>query len=265
MAVIDNSDNDIKIHYMYNGYLKEFNSAYQNIKIVNTNEFGTTLFLDDSLQSTEKDEYIYHEAMAHSLLSNIPNKSHVLILGGSEGYLAREILKWPSICRIDQVDWDEDLVNYYRLIGNYNDNRVQIYHEDALIFLRCNLEKYDAIFVDLIDPSYETLGFFKELLLLALSRLTKEGGIIANVGSVSPLKKSCADDLAIWLKDKISNRKALCIHVPSFMQAWCLLMGSNSSKTTEFLPKTRFFEQDTVSCISKWSKDYSEELRLFAL
>ena len=265
MAVIDNSDNNIKIHYKYNGYLKEFNSAYQNIKIVNTNEFGTTLFLDDSLQSTEKDEYIYHEVMAHSLLSRIPNAKpkRVLILGGSEGYLTREILKWPSIYRIDQVDWDEDLVNHYKLLGNYSDMRVQIYHKDALEFLQCNSEKYDAIFVDLLDPSYDSLGFFKELLLSAISHISKDGGIIVNVGSVSPLKKACADDLAIWLKDKIPNRKALCIHVPSFMQPWCFLMGSISLEISEFLPETRFFEQDTVSHISRWSKDYSKELRLF--
>jgi spermidine synthase len=263
MSIVDNSDNNIKIHYKFNGYLKEFNSAYQNIKIVNTNEFGTTLFLDDSLQSTEKDEYIYHEAMAHSLLSRISNVSRVLILGGSEGYLSREILKWPNICRIDQVDWDEDLVNYYRRIGNYIDNRVQVYHEDALEFLQVSLEKYDAIFVDLIDPTYESLDFFKQLLVLALSHLSEGGGIIANVGSVSPLKKGCADELAGWLKDKILNRKALCIHVPSFMQSWCLLMGSNSLKESSYLPETRFFDQDTVSCISRWSKDYSEELRFF--
>ena len=263
MSIIDETDNDIKIHYKFNGYLKEFNSAYQNIKIVNTNEFGPSLFLDDSLQSTEKDEYIYHEAMAHSLLSRIPEASRVLILGGSEGYLAREILKWPHICRIDQVDWDEDLVNHYRLLGNYTDMRVQVYYEDALEFLRNSLEKYDAIFVDLIDPSYESLDFFKELILLAISHISENGGIIANVGSVSPLKKSCADNLAGWLRDKISNRKALCIHVPSFMQVWCLLMGSKSLETTDFLPETRFFDADTVSCISRWSKDYSQELRFF--
>ena len=263
MAVIDKSDNNIQIYFKTNGYLKEFNSAYQNIKIVNTNEFGNTLFLDDSLQSTEKDEYIYHEAMAHSLLSNIPSASRVLILGGSEGYLAREILKWPNICRIDQVDWDEDLVNHYVSLGNYSDMRIQVYHEDALIFLRNNLETYDAIFVDLIDPCEESLGFFKDLLLLALSSLSSGGGIIANVGSVSPLKKGCADKLAEWLKDKIMNRKALCIHVPSFMQAWCLLMGSKSLEETSYLPQTRFFDQDTVLSISRWSKDYSEELRFF--
>jgi spermidine synthase len=265
MSIIDKSDDDIKIHYKFNGYLKEFNSAYQNIKIVNTNEFGTTLFLDDSLQSTEKDEYIYHEAMAHSLLSNIPNAKpkHVLILGGSEGYLAREILKWPNIYRIDQVDWDEDLVNHYKSLGNYPDMRVQVYHKDALEFLQVSLDNYDAIFVDLIDPCEESLGFFKELLQLSLLHLSKDGGIIANVGSVSPLKKGCADNLAGWLKDKITNRKALCIHVPSFMQAWCLLMGSKSLEITDYLPETRFFDADTVSCISRWSKDYSEELRFF--
>jgi len=262
MSVIDYSDKDIKIEYKLNGFFKEFNSSYQNIKIVNTNKFGPSLFLDDCLQSTQKDEYIYHETMVHSLLSRVSAKN-ILILGGSEGYLAREIVKWPNISRIDQVDWDEDLVNYYRSIGNYLYSNVNIYHEDAVNFLKNTNIEYDAIFVDLLDPSVDTLDFFKELLLLVLGRLSEHGGFIVNVGSVSPLERGCADDLASWLKDKIFNKRAMCVHVPSFMESWCFLMGSKSLTETGFLPETRFFDKDTLSCISRWSKDYSEDLRLF--
>lgn len=260
MSVIDHSEDTVKIHYKFNGYLKEFNSARQNIKIVNT-EFGQSLFLDDSLQSTEKDEYIYHETIVHSLLSRI-NAEHILILGGSEGYLGREVLKWP-VKSIDQVDWDEDLVNFYKSNGLYDDPRINVFHEDALEFLSNNTKKYDAIFIDLIDPEEDTLDFFKDILKMCLCHLSSYGGIIANVGSVSPIKRSCADELASWLKDKIENRRALCIHVPSFMQPWCFLMGSGSVIEKE-LPETKFFDKDTVSYLSKWSKDYSSDLRLFS-
>ena len=264
MSVIDNTDDYIKIEYTYRGSAIDFNSNRQNIKIVNTDEFGLALFLDGSLQSTEKDEYIYHETIVHGLLSRNPSAERVLILGGSEGFLAREIMKWPNICAVDQVDWDEELVNIYKEKNNvYQDMRLKVYHEDALLFLKNNVEKYDAIFVDLIDPVPETMDFFKELLELALCHLSKKGNIIANVGSISPIKRGCADDLAAWLKDKIENKLAICLHVPSFMQAWCFLIGGYYEEGG-ILPETRFFEKDTLVSLSKWSKDYSEDIRTFS-
>ena len=264
MSVIDNTDDNIKIEYTYRGSAIDFDSKRQNIKIVNTDEFGISLFLDGSLQSTEKDEYIYHETIVHALLSRNPSARRVLILGGSEGFLAREIMKWPNICVVDQVDWDEELVNYYRERNNvYQDMRLKVYHEDALLFLKNSIGNYDAIFVDLIDPVPETLDFFKELIGLALSRLSNKGNIIANVGSVSPIKRGCADDLAAWLKNKIDGRLAVCLHVPSFMQAWCFLIGGYCEEGY-ILPETRFFEKDTLASLSKWSKDYSQDIRTFS-
>jgi spermidine synthase len=263
MSVIDTTDDNIKIEYTYRGSLIEFYSKRQNIKVVDTDEFGLALFLDGSLQSTEKDEYIYHETIVHGLLSRNPSAGRVLILGGSEGFLAREIMKWPNICAVDQVDWDEELVNYYRTKNSvYQDSRLKVYHKDALLFLKNNVEKYDAIFVDLIDPVPETMDFFKELLGLALSHLSNKGNIIANVGFISPIKRGCADDLAAWLKDKIDSRLAICLHVPSFMQAWCFLIGGYCEEDG-VLPETRFFEKDTLASLSKWSKDYSEDIRTY--
>jgi len=263
MSVIDNTDDNIKIEYTYMGSLIEFNSRRQNIKVANTDEFGLALFLDESLQSTEKDEYIYHETIVHGLLSRNPSARRVLILGGSEGFLAREIMKWPNICVVDQVDWDEELVDYYRERNPvYQDMRLKVYHEDALLFLKNTIGNYDAIFVDLIDPVPETMDFFKELIEIALSRLSNKGSIIANVGSISPIKRGCADDLAAWLKGKIENRLAICLHVPSFMQAWCFLIGGYCEEGGE-LPETRFFEKDTLASLSKWSKDYSEDIRSY--
>ena len=69
MSITDNSDKNIKISYNYIGKIKEYTSIIQNIKIANTVDFGNALFLDNCLQSTEKDEYIYHETIVHGLLS----------------------------------------------------------------------------------------------------------------------------------------------------------------------------------------------------
>ena len=267
--ITDTSDLTIHISYKCDNYMK-INSKRQNIKIVDTIDFGNALFLDNCIQSTERDEYIYHETMVHTLLMDCPNIKRVLILGGSEGCISREVLKYKEVEEIIQVDWDDMLVSLYKgdysYINNgaYKDNKVKIYYEDAFEFLKKDGSYYDAIFVDLLDPKPDTLNFFKELFDLAFLRLNDGGGIIANVGSVSPINRTCADDLADWLKPKLERRIALKIYVPSFMQPWCFLGGLPRERIYRANPETKYFDENTLKKASYWSKDYSSSLKNFS-
>jgi len=268
--ITDTSDSGLHISYKYSNNCIEVNSKRQNIKIVDTIDFGKALFLDNCIQSTESDEYIYHETMVHTLLMGSPNIKRVLILGGSEGCISREVLKYEGVEEIIQVDWDETLISFYKEDFSYNnkgaykDSRVKIYYEDAFEFLKKDITFYDAIFVDLLDPKPDTLNFFKELFDIAFLRLNKGGGIIANVGSVSPIIRSCADDLADWLKPKLERRFALKIYVPSFIQPWCFLGGLPRERIYREKPETKYFDDNTLKEVSYWSKDYSLSLKNFS-
>ena len=122
---------------------------------------GTMLFIDDQHQSTLEDEYIYHETFVHSLMWRLPSRKRVLLLGGAEGCLAREVLRWHNVETVVQVDWDKSLVDFFRLPeqaewnhGVYEDPRLTVVHEDAQVWLNhYSGEPFDAIFIDLLDPS----------------------------------------------------------------------------------------------------------------
>jgi spermidine synthase len=82
-------------------------SPYQKIDIVESPAFGRMLLIDDLIMLTEKDEYIYHEMIAHVPLFVHPDPEQVLIIGGGDGGTVRECLKHSTVKHIDLVDIDE--------------------------------------------------------------------------------------------------------------------------------------------------------------
>jgi spermidine synthase len=131
--------------------------------------YGNVLFLDKELQSASSDEAIYHEHLVHPLMNSLVNKLHksILVVGGGEGATVREVLKWAprlskrfnNIDRVDWVDIDGELVTLCRKHLKWgqqsacNDSRVNFYAEDIFDFLKRTTRCYDAIIIDLPDPS----------------------------------------------------------------------------------------------------------------
>ena len=255
--ITDSSDPNLLISYKIDKTLYDKNTEKQHVKIVKTVLYGEALFINGVLQSTQKDEYIYHETMVHTLLSGMPNAKKVLVIGGSEGCLCREILKYSNIEEIVQVDWDSELVGLFKTeFAHWNNNiyankKIKLVFEDALEFLK-NRTIYDAIFIDLFDPEQETLDFFKEVITYSMDNLAIDGGFIVNVGSVSPIRSGCAEIIADWLKSIWLIRLAVHIHVPSFIQEWCFL----SCMPIQWYSAKR---HDT-----NWSKGYSNSLKDFS-
>ncbi len=70
---------------------------FQKLDMIETEEFGNMLVLDGMVMTTEKDEFVYHEMVAHVPLFTHPNPKHVLVVGGGDGGVIREVLKHPSV------------------------------------------------------------------------------------------------------------------------------------------------------------------------
>lgn len=139
-------------------------SKYQTIEISELEILGKVLVLDNIIQLSELDCNRYHEAFAHIPVSNLIKCERVLILGGGDGVLAKELLKYTNL-KVDMVDIDEEVCNLSKqhlsdLNGNvFEDDRLNLYIDDALNF--CNKAKenglrYDIIFADITDPHPES-------------------------------------------------------------------------------------------------------------
>lgn len=134
-------------------------TRFQAAEILETASYGKTLVLDGRIQSSEADEFIYHEALVHpGLLAVERPPVSALVIGGGEGATLREILRYPSVRRAVMVDIDEEVVQLCRRHlpemhrGAFDDPRTEVRHEDARAYLERTDARFDLITSDLTEP-----------------------------------------------------------------------------------------------------------------
>jgi spermidine synthase len=168
-------------------------SPYQRIILTQSSRTGELrLYLDGHLQFGEKDEYRYHEALVHPVMSVPGPRERVLILGGGDGMVAREVLKYGNVQQIDLVDLDAavtDLCSTFPAIRRINgdslrDPRVIIHNLDAFVFVRETRDKFHRVIIDLPDPHNESLSkLYAVEFYRILARRLAEGGLVVTQSS----------------------------------------------------------------------------------
>jgi len=210
-------------------------SKYQEIVIGITEEFGKTLVLDGYVQSTEADEYLYHESLVQPAMLSHPNPRRVLILGGGEGATAREVLKHP-VERVTMVDIDEDVVELSKKFleemhrGAFNDPRLHVVIADGREYLLRTSEKYDVIISDLTDPYSSEIAkelYTEPFFITVKNRLTDVGIFVTQAGSRFFYEETYNMVLQ-GLKSVFRYVMAYSVWVPSFGYACEFIMASDS-------------------------------------
>ena len=140
-------------------------SSYQNIVLTKFND-DLRMFIDGNIQFSSIDEYRYHEPLVHIPFLAAATNERVLVLGGGDGMVLREVEKYDSVKEIKLVDLDPAIVRLsstYPLIteinhSSFDDERVEVVHDDAFNYLKQNSELFDVIIIDLPDPNNEALA-----------------------------------------------------------------------------------------------------------
>ena len=159
-------------------------SEIQRIDVLESKEFGKILVVDGDLMLTEKDEFIYHEMISHVPMAVHPQVEKILVIGGGDGGVVRELAKYDTVEQIDVVEADPLLVEVCRkyfpqMACSLNDPRVHIYHEDGLRFIRSKSDAYDLIIIDSPNPFGAGEGLFtKEYYRNRFNALHEEGNMI---------------------------------------------------------------------------------------
>ena len=172
-------------------------TPFQEVCIVRTEAFGKKLFLDGIVQSSQADEFIYHEALVQPAALAVGAPRRALVLGGGEGAVLRELLRWSSIETAVMVDLDGDVVAACRKHlpewhqGSFDDARATLLHTDAVQYLRETREPFDIIISDMTDPVEDgpsTFCFTKEYFETVSAALTDEGVVAVQAGPLSPVE-----------------------------------------------------------------------------
>lgn len=180
---------DVKHSIRVNRHLYSHKSDYQQIDILETPEFGRVLALDGNVMLTERDEFIYDEMITHVPMSVHPNIQDVLVIGAGDGGVVKELTRYDSVKRIDLVEMDEQVVDACRRYLPENacrmdDERVHIYYDNALRFIRRCEDAYDLIIVDSTDPFGPSEGYFtREFYGICYNALREDGIMVNQQGS----------------------------------------------------------------------------------
>lgn len=162
-------------------------SDFQEIAFFETTRFGRMLVLDGIIQTTEYDEFGYHEMMAHVPLFSHVNPEKVLIIGGGDGGLAREVLKHPTVkevhmCEIDRrvVDLSREYLPHHA--SALDDPRLQLIYDDGVKWAKEHNNEYDVMLVDSTDPVGPAEGLFQFPFYETCKDALKEDGILVTQG-----------------------------------------------------------------------------------
>lgn len=155
---------------------------FQQLDVVETEEFGNMLILDGMVMTTEKDEFVYHEMVAHVPLFTHPNPKHVLVVGGGDGGVIREVLKHPSVEKATLVEIDGKVIEYSKkylptIAGALDDTRVDVQVDDGFMHIAKSDQAYDVIMVDSTEPVGPAVKLFEKGFYEGIAKALKEDGI----------------------------------------------------------------------------------------
>ncbi|EJD40881.1 saccharopine dehydrogenase [Auricularia subglabra TFB-10046 SS5] len=162
-------------------------SLYQDVLVFESETYGNVLVLDGVIQCTERDEFSYQEMIAHLPLSSHPNPKKVLVIGGGDGGVVREVLKHDSVDEVVLCDIDEAVIRVSKIYLPHmsallESPRVRVHIGDGFKFLSDNTSTYDVIITDSSDPVGPAASLFQKPYFQLLHDALAPGGHISTQG-----------------------------------------------------------------------------------
>ncbi len=162
-------------------------SEFQQLDIIDTLEYGRMMLLDGLVMVTERDEFVYHDMIAHPALFTHPNAKKVLVIGGGDGGSIREIVKHPQVeqavlCEIDGlvIEKSIELLPSMACAIDGSNPRVTLHVDDGLAYIRDHRDEFDIILVDSTDPIGPAVGLFEtDFYRLVFGALKADGIMVA--------------------------------------------------------------------------------------
>ncbi|MFX1325504.1 MAG: hypothetical protein ACFE8N_11135 [Promethearchaeota archaeon] len=236
--------------------LEDFYSEFNHIEIIKTRSFGKMLLLDSEIQFTELDEFIYHEMFCFPSLLSHPHPKRILIIGGGDLLLARQILKYPKVKVVDLIELDSYVIKFcqkhfkHLLRDTATHPQLTIRIQDGNEYIKETSNSYDLVYIDLPDDKKNCKFADQDKFYIDLKNLLTPNGILtAQTGNgdcfyfsqrVRKIKKILSQHnrkrsieyfriFSRHFKNYIQYRQ----YIPSFFGSWAFTMGSDEINFSE--------------------------------
>ncbi|MFC7062292.1 spermidine synthase [Halobacillus seohaensis] len=205
---------------------------FQDLEMLETEEWGNMLVLDDMVMTTEKDEFVYHEMLAHVPLFTHPSPKKVLVVGGGDGGVIREVLKHESVEKAVLVEIDGKVIEYSKqylpaISGALEDPRVDVQVDDGFMHIAKSKREYDVIMVDSTEPVGPAVSLFSKGFYEGIAKALKEDGILVAQTDNPWFKSELVRQVHADVKETFPITKVYTANIPTYPSGlWTFTMGS---------------------------------------
>ncbi|OEH93241.1 polyamine aminopropyltransferase [Bacillus solimangrovi] len=230
---------------------------FQDLDMIETEEFGNMLVLDGMVMTTQKDEFVYHEMVAHVPLFTHPNPKHVLVVGGGDGGVIREVLKHPSVEKAVLVEIDGKVIEYSKkylpeIAGELENSRVEVKVDDGFMHIAKSENEYDVIMVDSTEPVGPAANLFTKGFYAGISKALKDDGIFVAQTDNPWFKADLISQVFSDVKEIFPLTRLYTANIPTYPSGlWTFTIGSKKHDPLE-VSEERFHDIET--------KYYTKEL-----
>jgi spermidine synthase len=249
--------NNFGITAKINKTLHTEQTEFQKLDMVETEEFGNMLILDGMVMTTQKDEFVSHEMVAHVPLFTHPNPENVLVVGGGDGGVIREVLKHPSVKKATLVEIDGKVIEYSKqylpeIAGKLEDPRVEVKVDDGFLHIAQSENVYDVIMVDSTEPVGPAVNLFTKGFYAGISKALKEDGVFVAQTDNPWFTPELITNVQRDVKEIFPITRLYTANIPTYPSGlWTFTIGSKKHDPLE-VSEDRFHEIDT--------KYYTKEL-----
>ncbi|PGL71251.1 spermidine synthase [Bacillus sp. AFS055030] len=232
-------------------------TEFQKLDMVETEEFGNMLILDGMVMTTQKDEFVYHEMVAHVPLFTHPNPENVLVVGGGDGGVIREVLKHPSVKKATLVEIDGKVIEYSKkylpeIAGKLEDPRVEVKVDDGFMHIANSENVYDVIMVDSTEPVGPAVNLFTKGFYAGIAKALKEDGIFVAQTDNPWFTPELITQVQRDVREIFPITRLYIANIPTYPSGmWTFTIGSKKHDPLE-VEENRFFDIET--------KYYTKEL-----
>jgi spermidine synthase len=191
---IETEKDQLQKGFLIHEHLFVGESPFQKVEVFRTETYGNMLTLDGCVMLTDKDEFVYHEMIAHVPVCFHKNPETVVVIGGGDGGTVRELLKHDCVkkiilCEIDQMVIDVSEKYFPKVAGCLRDPRVEVLVDDGIAYIKNLTDFADVIIVDSTDPVGPGEGLFTGEFYRGVAKALKKGGLVV-AQSESPWDES---------------------------------------------------------------------------
>lgn len=206
-------------------------SKYQQVVVYDTLIYGRVLVLDGAIMTTDRDEFVYHEMLAHVPLMAHPSPKRVLVVGGGDGGIIREVIKHPSVELAHLVEIDELVIEtskkfFPQIACGLSDPRVKISVRDGIEYIKSVSDAYDVIIVDSTDPVGPAVGLFQEEFYRAAKNALRPDGIFVAQTESPIFHAPLLKEINEVFRRVFGGRRTYLATIPTYPGGfWCFSIG----------------------------------------